>query len=377
MIHPLDVAEGVNLDVACAKPPDAASMTPPETPRHPGEVAPSELLRELTLFAKYARPGTDLNGTLARGELIIEQAKRDGASSGEIARLEQQLESLRGEARRSARAALQVSFDLLGGRTTAASKANIAMVHSAMSDDNHWAAKEMRAGLMKLIERSGHIPASYKPQLHRDLAIVLRMCPHAGGLVQELTLRGQRGATGSSSKIGSKSNAAVGAAYELMGAAALATKVSKPTNPGAPALFIRSGEDIVTFGDKTYLNGSPGEAGKWKSPARSTIECDLRIGRSTLDGYREIGVDFKHRAEMGTTYSSKNLVNQVDAVASAIKAGQLDEYHFVTNGTFGGGFPGKIAEVNSELVGLGLTPISIHEHVTTLAVDPTASPRAS
>jgi hypothetical protein len=240
-----------------------------------------------------------------------------------------------------------------------------------MSDDSNWAAKEMRSDLIKIVESSGNIPEAYKQQLHHDLAVVLQMCPHAGGLVTELTDRGQRRATGSMSKLGSKGNAGVGSAYELMGAAALANTVHSPSNSGAPDLFISVGNDIITFGDKSYLNGRRGDSGDWRSPARSTVECDLRIGRSTIDGYREIGIDFKHRAEMGTTYSSENLVNQVEAVASVIKDGQLDEFHFVTNGTFGGSFPAKVAEVNAELVGLGLTPIGIHERVTTLGVDST------
>lgn len=326
------------------------------------------------MFARFATPGTALDDTIARAEYIVERARREHAGAEELRRLEDQLEGLRAEGRHAGRAALDVNFDLFGRSHTSATAANVAAVERAMNDDTNWAAREMRADLMKIIERSGNIPAAYKPQLHRDLAVVLQICPHAGGLVKELTERGQGRATGSASKLGSKGNGGVGSAYELMGAASLATKVSSPRNPGAPDLFIRSGEDIVTFGDKSYLNGRPDDASKWKSPARSTVECDVRIGRSTLEGYREIGIDFKHRAEMGTTYSSKNLLNQVEAVASIIKDGQLSEFHFITNGTFGGGFPDKVAEVNAELVGLGLTPIGIHEHVTTLDVDPSAKP---
>ena len=326
------------------------------------------------MFARSATPGTALDDTIARAEYIVERARREHAGANEIRRLEDQLEGLRAEGRHAGRAALDVNFDLFGRRHTSATAANVAAVERAMNDDTNWAAQEMRADLMKIIERSGNIPAAYKPQLHRDLAVVILMCPHAGGLVKELTERGQGRATGSASKLGSKGNGGVGSAYELMGAASLATKVSSPRNPGAPDLFIRSGEDIVTFGDKSYLNGRPDDASKWKSPARSTVECDVRIGRSTLAGYREIGIDFKHRAEMGTTYSSKNLLNQVEAVANVIKEGQLSEFHFVTNGTFGGDFPDKVAEVNAELVGLGFTPIGIHEHVTTLDVDPSAKP---
>lgn len=359
--------------MACAKPPDPASMTPPENPRHPSEPHPTQILRELTAAAIYAQPGTTLDDLLSRAEDIVDRARREHASGEEMRRLDNQLEGLRAQARQIGRTALDVNFGLFGDRHTTATAANVAAVQRAMKDNSNWAAKEMRADLLKLVENSGNIPTAYKSQLHKDLAVVLEACPHAGGLVNELTLRGQRGASGSASKLGSKGNAGVGYAYELMGTAALTTKVSSPSNVGAPALFIQSGKDIVTFGDKSYLNGRANDHKSWQRPSRSTVECDIRIGRSTLlDGYREIGIDFKHRAEMGTTYSSKDLANQVKAVAEVIKDGQLHEFHFVTNGTFGGGFPKEIAKANEELVGLGLTPIGIHEHVHTLSADPSA-----
>ena len=104
-------------------------------------------------------------------------------------------------------------------------------------------------------QRNGRISRGLQgttEQGRRDYSQGLPASGRAG--VRELTLRGQRGATGSASKMGSESNAAVGAAYELMGSAALTARVSQPVNAGASPLFIQSGKDIVTFGDKSNLN---------------------------------------------------------------------------------------------------------------------------
>lgn len=355
--------------MACAKPIDPASMTAPEALRHPDEPRPTELMRDLLLYAKFAEAGDALDATLARGQFLLDQARKNHAPAAEIEKLERQLEALKGAATRSQRDALQVHVGLFGRETTA-SQANIDTIWRAMTDDKHWAASEARANLRAIIERNGSIPEAYKPQLHKDLAVILTVAPHAAGLVTELTKRGQGKATGSPSKLGSKGNAGVGAAYELMGTAALATGIWPPANQGAPSLFIRPGEDHVVFGPKTHLNGTLDKSDKWLNPHRKTIECDIRIYREG----REIGVDFKHRAEMATTYASKNLVSQAKAVGEAILRGQLAEYHFVTNGTFGESFRKAIAQANEKLVDGGLPQIGLHERVTTLPVDPSARP---
>lgn len=355
--------------MACAKPIDPTSMTAPEALRHPDQPRPTELMRDLLLYTKFAEPGDSLDATLARGQFILDQARRGHAPAAEIEKLERQLEALKGAAARSQRNALHVHSGLFG-RETAASQSNVHTMWRAMTDDKHWAATAARANLQAIIEQNGRIPEAYKPQLHKDLAVVLTVAPHAAGLVTELTERGQGKATGSPSKAGSKGNAGVGAAYELMGTAALATRISEPANQGAPSLFIRPGEDHVVFGPKTCLNGTLDKSDKWLKPDRRTVECDIRIYREG----REIGVDFKHRAEMGTTYASKNLVSQAKAVGKAILHGQLDEYHFVTNGTFGESFRKAVADANETLMDQGLPQIGLHERVTTLPVDPTAGP---
>lgn len=311
---------------------------------------------------------------MERAEFLLDKARRAGASSDELAKIGEQVKALKGVGFRDLRGRLQSQSTLLGdARPSAASRANVETAINALTKDHHWAAREMRSNLVQMIERNGRIPDAYKPQLRHDVATVLRMCPHAGGLARELTLRGQRGATGSASKLGSQSNAGVGAAYEIMGAAALANGGSRAVNSGAPTLHINVGSDIVTFGDKAFINGRPGNSGEWISPTRGTIECDVRIGRSTPYGFREIGIDFKHSSENGSRHSSADLKNQVENVVEAIRDGQLHEYHFVTNGSFGSGFKEVVAQANTELSRSGEALIGLHEHVHTLGSDPTAN----
>jgi hypothetical protein len=357
--------------LACANPPDPDHMTAPSELHHPTAVTASTTIVQLTQAIRNNAFGMSMQDAFERAEFAVACARRDGATVEEIARLEEKIRSLKGEAYHDLRQALPPKSFL--GRVTAAAQANVETMIKALSSTGHWASKDAQANLVAMIERNGRIPDEYKAQLPTDVAAVLRACPQAGGLVTELTMRGQRGATGSSSKLGSKSNAGVGAAYELMGTAALTTRLSQPVNVGAQPLYIQSGKDIVTFGDKTYLNRRSEDGVKWQAPTRRTIECDVRLGRLLIpDGIREIGVDFKHTKEMGQRNASADLKNQVENVVEAIKHGQIHEYHFVTNGSFGPGFREIINMANSELSRRGESAIGMHEYVTTLATDPTA-----
>lgn len=348
-------------------------MTPPDNPRHPDELHPTELLRELGLYVKYAPPGEALDETISRAEWIVDRARREHASPEEIRQLDNLLEGLRAQARHAGRSALKVDIDLFGNRETRLTAANAAAVRRALTDDANWAAQEMRADLLKIVERNGRIPDAYKQQLHRDLAVVLEICPHAGGLVKELTMRGQCGATGSASKLGSQSNVAIGTAYELMGSAALTSRVHEPSNPGAPPLHIQIGKDDVVFGPKAYLNGSVDDSGKYRAPTHGRVEADLQIGRSTFEGYREIAIDFKHKKDMGTTSASKYLIINIERASEAIKHGAVHEFHFVTNGKFSETIHNKISEINKDLISRDCTPMGLYEHVTTIYDDPTAN----
>ena len=362
--------------MACANPPNPDNITPPTELRHPEALSAAEVIRGLTELVRDYPPGYKIQMAFERAQFELERAQKAFASPGEIARLEELVRSLKGEAHRDLREALPPKP--VFGKTTEVSKFNIATTIKALESLDHWASKEYRANLIATIERNGRIPEEYKGQLHKDVAEVLKISPKAGGLVRELTLRGQRGATGSASKLGSNSNAAIGAAYELIGTAALSRKVFQSVNQGSPSLYIDKTSDIVTFGDKSYLNRRSEDGVHRRAPSRRTIECDVRIGRpDIINGYREIGIDFKHTKEMKQKYATEDLRSQVEGVVEALKGGQIDEYHFATNGTFGPSFREVVANANAELATVGGTPIGLHEYVSTLVNDPTAKPNAS
>ena len=151
-----------------------------------------------------------------------------------------------------------------------------------------------------------------------------------------------------------------------MGTATLTRAVFQAGN-GGHSLHIDSGKDHITFGDKAGINGREDGTGKFQQRTRGTIECDLRIGRSTINGYREIGVDFKHVRGAHTRSTKADDHNQIVNVAKVIEDGTIHEYHYVTNGKFSDTFKGLIAEANASLVGEGRTPpISYHEYVSSV-----------
>lgn len=356
--------------MACAKPPHPGSMTAPTPIRSPRGRSVHDQLRDAEKVIARHKAGGWIDNALKAAELSVRYARQAGLPAGEIAKLEAYLKNLKGQAHNREQQRIQRRDELnpFVSHPRYAAKRNVDTALAALTRDDHWASKSYRENLIRMIEGNQRIPDSYKARLHKDVARVLQIAPHAGGLVTELTLRGQRGATGGPSKLGSRGNSAIGSAYEIMGTAALSTMVSKAAN-GGPSLHINAGKDIVTFGDKSYLNGRQAGKGIWEGPSRKTVECDIRIGKPTLNGFLEIGVDFKHVREMGQKNSSADFKNQVGAVVNAIQHGHFHEYHFVTNGTFGPSFRAEIDAANKSL---GRNIIGCHERVHTLVADPSA-----
>lgn len=235
----------------------------------------------------------------------------------------------------------------------------------------HWAHEAFEKEVIRVVEASGKIPEAYKATLCRDTAMLLRACPSAGGLVAAMQTRGQpRGSF--ARKLASTGNDAVGAAYEIMGTAALCSRPSSPANPrhAAPSLSIDPIRDNLVFGPKAYVNHRYafdrfGDRRVSTTP-RSTVEADAQLFQ---DG-REIGIDFKHVKEAKTRGSDEDLRNQIKSVAEAISSGQYDEYHFVSNGRFSTPFKEQVEKVNDVLVAHGNKPIACHEYVSSIAHDP-------
>ena len=337
-------------------------MTPPKAPSHPSRQGAEGSIKQLERILGIETAGPVVDRTLARAQFFIDQARRHGSPEEMLRRLEAKYNSLKGQAHRLQRAALKVEWPLTltgSNRVSYASGRNIETAKEALLDPRHWASKEYRAGLISIIVGSGRIPDATKSQLYRDVARVLEISPHGGGIVKELTLRGQRGASGSLGKLGNKGNAGIGYAYEFMGTAALSHDVSSPRNSGAPSLFIEPGIHSVAFGDKVLLDRRHLSS---SSGLKRGIERDISI-YDPRNG-REIGVDFKHTES--TKHSSATDKAQIEAVVQAIKEGQIDEYHFVTNRTFGKGFMRDIEVANAVLAARGDALIGCHEYVTTL-----------
>lgn len=337
-------------------------MTAPRPLAHPRPESAEGSLKQLERILRIEKAGPAVDRALARAQFFLDQARRNGLAAEVARRLEATYENLKGQAHALQRAALKTEWSatLTGLKLVSyASRLNIQTARDALLDPSHWASKDYKTALNSIVGGSKRIPDAIKSQLYRDVARVLELAPHGGGIVRELTLRGQRGASGAQSKLGNRGNAGIGYAYEFMGTAALSYGVSTPRNAEAPALYIQPGVHIVTFGDKVPLDRRLVSAGTGLKPG---LECDIRIYDPT--NRREIGVDFKHTDSK--KHSSAKDRAQIEAVVQAINEGQIAEYHFVTNKAFGEGFMRDIAAANEVLAARGDALIACHEYVTTL-----------
>lgn len=364
--------------MACAKPPDPDARTAPSPFSHPTVAPAMAALKEAETIISSQPPGAAVDAAIARAERMLQLAIRGHAPDKAIERLQGRLDHLKGFAQTRMRdnvyqSAKPRSIQEQGASIESAAKhfwegsakRNAPIAISALERDDHWRSKEFKETLLTVIEQNARIPDDYREQLPKDVARVLRVCPDAAGLVKAMTLRGQNRPLASRARLGSDSNVAIGSAYEIMGTAALIGKLSSPVN-GGPKLYIEPATDTVTFGVKSTINREMNRFGFVELPTRRTIESDIRIGRSEpFGGYREIGVDFKHSLG-GARHTSSDLKNQVENVARAIRHGEIDEYHFVTNGRFAESFQRVIDAANEELKATGCMPIACHEYVTTL-----------
>ncbi|MCB1469855.1 MAG: hypothetical protein KDK08_22520 [Rhizobiaceae bacterium] len=346
--------------------------------------------------------GPGLDRQIASIERAIDRLRSLGANEAQIGSLEGQLAQIRGEAmgamrneaefgkaRKAAGEKATSGEKVIGTFKDGASEKSAARARDVLTKTGHWAHEAFRQELFRVVEATGRIPEKYKETLARDAARLLEVCPKAGGLVTAMVTRGQpRGSF--ARRLATKGNDAVGAAYEIMGTAALCEKVSRPSNTKhkAPDLHIDPTKDKLVFGPKAYMNHRYAHDRRVADRSRKTTEADAQFFREG----REIGIDFKHVKEAGTRSSSKDLINQIDAVKEQIKAGQYAEFHFVTNGKFSPDLVEAVDAANDELLSLerretedvvregvisrksatgdGLAKIALHEHVNSIVDDP-------
>jgi len=151
-----------------------------------------------------------------------------------------------------------------------------------------------------------------------------------------------------------------GIAYEVLASARM---LNFPLN-GRPI----SHGDRLDFGIKLQasyagggnLNVTDGVSKSiFAQPYRKTVEADLLITQppSPMGGGKEIAVDFKH--SIGTATISEE---QLKGVAVALKTGEVDEWHFVSNTNFSGSVQTKITEINKELISENKPIIQLHQN---------------
>ncbi|WP_371225376.1 hypothetical protein [Roseovarius sp. 2305UL8-3] len=326
--------------------------------------------------------GDKFDKSIEAAERALDRLRSAGATEAQVRRVEGRLSQLRGDAM----GAVRREAEGLRGDKAKGTKApdgkqvlekfregapdrSAQRASEVLTKPGHWAHEAFKQEVFRVIEANGKIPSDYKATLARDAAEMLKVCPSAGGLVAAMVTRGQpRGSF--ARRLSTKGNDAVGAAYEIMGTAALCKGASNPANTkhDAPKLSINPNKDKLVFGPKAYMNHRYAYDRKTADRDRRTVEADAQV----FQNGREVGIDFKHVKEAGTRGNSRDLNKQLSAVAEAISHGQYDEYHFVTNGRFSESFKDAVDEINDDLVKNGNAPIACHEHVTSISDDPYA-----
>ena len=396
--------------MACAKPPEPGCATPPsDLLDFATRQAEERIAHALDLIAA-GNVEAKLNADVGAIEAAIERMQRGGASEEEIGKIRAGLERVKGEGVSALRTQAvyggkaQKSIGNAGvskNKVQELAKDGLARESASravrvLTTPGHWAHETFKTALFRVIEGAGKIPNEYKATLTEDVAMLLRVCPKAGGLVAAMLTRGQP--QGSFvRRFQHTGNDAVGAAYEVMGTAALCRRASPAVNQRheGRSLVIDPTRDRLVFGPKSYLNHQYSDFGKVKDRGRASVEADAQfLRRETNGSYSEIGIDFKHVAEGKTVGSDEALVRQIKAVGRQIGAGAYDEFHFVTNGRFSERVLKAVGEVNELLLAdqakgtrelseegvvdarrlttSGTAKIVLHHHVMTIIDDPHA-----
>ena len=372
--------------MACGKPPEPGRATSPSRRYEFALTQAQDLLETIEGMISVGDLGEELDVRIASAERAIERLRSSGRPDTQLKKFEGRLNQLKGDARGALRRegvglgkSKPLNEKAPSGKTVlkhfseGTSERSAKSCIQGLTKPGHWAHEDFKREVFRVIEANGKIPESYKDTLAHDTAMLLRVCPSAGGLVAAMVTRGQpRGSFGR--RLSTKGNDAVGAAYEIMGTAALCNKASEPANAKhtAPSLSIDPTNDKLVFGPKAYMNHRYAYDRKVADRDRRTVEADAQIYQNG----KEIAIDFKHVKEAGTRGNSAELKSQIKAVAEAISHGHYDEYHFVTNGKFSDSFKSTIDSVNDQLVANGDTPISYHEYVSSIGNDPHADGEA-
>lgn len=352
--------------MACAKPPEPGRATPPVGLLDLAVGQGEESIAHALALIERGDVGPNLSAAKSAIEAAIERMQRTGATEAEIEKMRAGLKRVEGEGLAAIShqavhggAAQKTPGEVGVEKQKVIERAKDGLARESaeravvvLTTPGHWAHEAFKTALFKVIEGAGKIPQEYKSALTRDTAELLRVCPKAGGLVAAMLTRGQP--QGSfMRRFQHRGNDAVGAAYEIMGTAALCRQSSPAVNQRhrARSLAIDPLNDRLVFGPKSYLNHQYNDFGKVKERSRRSVEADAQFLRREADGsFSEVAIDFKHVKEGKTVGSDEALVQQIKAVSKQIAAGVYDEFHFVTNGRFSERVRNAVDEVNELLL---------------------------
>ena len=211
----------------------------------------------------------------------------------------------------------------------------------ALANPNHPGHKIALNVALKDITGNQKFDNVERAKLARSLVTVTQITPNILGLVHPAKNYGPR----ASAVLGNLTHKTRGYAfaYEINGTAALINAPSKAGN-GNVSLHI-SPSDRVDMGIKlqaSYAGLNRANVEMYR-PKRGTVEADTFVdskSRGTL------GIDFKFAS---TGRGSVVEESQLQGVFNAIRTGEVQEFHFVANGTFGITAKNRIANYNETL----------------------------
>lgn len=163
-----------------------------------------------------------------------------------------------------------------------------------------------------------------------------------------------------------------GCAYEVLAAAKMLDRPITSQRTGA-ALEIGPLDQLdfgvkqqASYGRDRTFRVTDGETwSDFHQPQRSTVEADLLITRSGCED--QIAIDFKHT---DSERECRITQDQLEGVWTALRTGDVDEYHFVSNFRFDAqtvnavmDINRRIEEHNSNEDNLSIPPIQLFEHL--------------
>jgi len=203
-------------------------------------------------------------------------------------------------------------------------KASSKTLSKILSDKQHPAYKSVSNLLASAI--NSKMNYKEKEKLPEAFSVVLVKQPNAMGLLEKAPAHRGPGSS------------AVQHHYEIFSAAALICGSHKSVK--GKTLSINP-VDRLDFGIKLPKD--------YAQPKRyGTIEADLLVGKSSFMDNRTVAIDCKF-SETGNFGAKDGLERELDGIRTGFRDGKIDEFYFVTNGTFGNTFKEMVNKENLEI----------------------------